>query len=101
MTTIDTPTQWQAQPITDQWTLLPSWLPVPGMGDVSRVHLLEPGDVYEAGGHRLVSSRPPYYDAPGSLSLEQIAAAAGHSCAAWYSQLEEDEHEFRQTTDRT
>jgi flavorubredoxin len=153
MNTIDTPTQWQAQYITDQWTLLPSWLPVPGMGvlpvnsfllkgkepilvdtglaalgdaylemleqeidladlrwiwlshmdtdhsgnlqrvldkaplarvvtsflgmgkmnlaglDVSRVHLLEPGDVFEAGGQRLVSLRPPYYDAPETLGF--------------------------------
>ena len=37
--------------------------------DVSRVHLLAPGDVFEAGGHRLIPVRPPYYDAPETIGF--------------------------------
>lgn len=37
--------------------------------DVSRVSLLEPGAAFEAGGHRLVPLRPPYYDAPETIGF--------------------------------
>lgn len=37
--------------------------------DVSRVQLLEPGAVFEAGGHRLNPVRPPYYDAPETVGF--------------------------------
>ncbi len=37
--------------------------------DVSRVHRLEPGDVLDAGGHRLYPVRPPYYDAPETIGF--------------------------------
>ncbi|AZQ68404.1 MBL fold metallo-hydrolase [Silicimonas algicola] len=32
MTPITEPVQQHAQPVTDAWTALPSWLPVPGLG---------------------------------------------------------------------
>jgi glyoxylase-like metal-dependent hydrolase (beta-lactamase superfamily II) len=153
MIPIEAPIMLEAQQVTDAWTVLPSWFPVPGMGslpinsfllkgaepvlvdtglgalgdafvatlekeidpddlrwiwlshmdadhvgnlgrilerapharvvtsflgmgkmglagmDVSRVHMLEPGAVLEAGGHRLVPVRPPYYDAPETLGF--------------------------------
>jgi glyoxylase-like metal-dependent hydrolase (beta-lactamase superfamily II) len=37
--------------------------------DLSRVHLLEPGRVFEAGEHRLMQIRPPYYDAPETIGF--------------------------------
>ncbi len=37
--------------------------------DVSRVHLLNPGDALEAGGRRFVPVRPPYYDAPETMGF--------------------------------
>lgn len=32
MSSVDVPTMLDAQPVTDNWTVLPSWLPIPGMG---------------------------------------------------------------------
>lgn len=153
MSAIEIPTMLEARRVTDAWTVLPSWLPVPGMGalpvntfllkgnepvlvdtglgilgeafvetldgeidpkdlrwiwlshmdadhignlgrmlerapqakvvtnflgmgkmglaglNISRVHLMEPGAVLEAGGHRLVPVRPPYYDAPETIGF--------------------------------
>lgn len=153
MTAIEVPTMLEAHRVTEAWTVLPSWLPVPGLGalpinsfllkgsdpvlvdtglgalgdgfiaalegeidledlrwiwlshmdadhignlnrvlarapnakvvtnflgmgkmnlaglDISRVHLLEPGAVLEAGGHRLHPVRPPYYDAPETIGF--------------------------------
>ena len=40
-----------------------------GMGDAARMRLLEPGEVFEAGGRRLHQVRPPYYDAPETMGF--------------------------------
>ena len=153
MSEIENPTLFQSRRVTAEWTVLPSWLPVPGMGvlpvnsfllkghepmlvdtglgalgepyvaaleneidlddlawiwlshmdadhignlvrilkrarnatvitnflglgklqlagiDAARVHLLEPGVVFEAGGRRLHPVRPPYYDAPETIGF--------------------------------
>jgi flavorubredoxin len=37
--------------------------------DVSRVHLLQPGDVFESAGRRLIPIQPPYYDAPETIGF--------------------------------
>lgn len=37
--------------------------------DVSRVSMLEPGREFDAGSHRLVPLRPPYYDAPETIGF--------------------------------
>ncbi|TFH87281.1 MBL fold metallo-hydrolase [Billgrantia azerbaijanica] len=153
VTAIVKPTQYAAKRVTSAWTVLPAWLPVPGMGvlpvnsfllkgsepmlvdtglaalgdeyldslaseidpedlgwiwlshmdpdhvgnlgrvlerapnarivtnflgagkmglaglDLSRVSILEPGMAFEAGGHRLMPLRPPYYDAPETIGF--------------------------------
>ncbi|SON56727.1 putative diflavin flavoprotein A 3 [Hartmannibacter diazotrophicus] len=40
-----------------------------GKGDPARLHLLQPGEVFEVGGHRLHQVRPPYYDAPETMGF--------------------------------
>lgn len=41
--------------------------------DISRVEVLSPGDVFEAGGRRLIPVRPPYYDAPETMGFFDAA----------------------------
>jgi len=43
--------------------------------DLSRVQLLEPGTVFEAGGRRLHTVRPLYYDAPETMGFFDPAAS--------------------------
>ncbi len=40
-----------------------------GTGSPERFRLLEPGEVFEAGGHRLYQVKPPYYDAPETMGF--------------------------------
>jgi len=40
-----------------------------GVGDPSRMRLLEPGEVFEVGGRRLHQVKPPYYDAPETMGF--------------------------------
>ncbi|MBD1547501.1 MBL fold metallo-hydrolase [Roseibium aggregatum] len=40
-----------------------------GTGSPDRFRLLEPGEVFEAGGRRLHQVRPPYYDAPETMGF--------------------------------
>ena len=40
-----------------------------GAGDPARMRLLEPGEVFEAGGRRLHQVKPPYYDAPETMGF--------------------------------
>ncbi|WP_264299734.1 MBL fold metallo-hydrolase [Nisaea sediminum] len=40
-----------------------------GVGDPDRFRLLEPGEVFEAGGRRLHQVKPPYYDAPETMGF--------------------------------
>lgn len=42
--------------------------------DLGRVQMLQPGDVFEAGGRRLHPVRPPYYDAPETTGFYDPAA---------------------------
>ncbi|MEE4238867.1 MAG: MBL fold metallo-hydrolase [Anderseniella sp.] len=44
--------------------------------DVSRVHLLQPGDHLEIAGRRLVPLRPPYYDAPETIGFVDTGSKA-------------------------
>lgn len=37
--------------------------------DLSRVHVLAPGEVFEVGGRRLHQVKPPYYDAPETMGF--------------------------------
>lgn len=37
--------------------------------DVTRVHMLQPGDVLETADRRLIPVRPPYYDAPETIGF--------------------------------
>lgn len=157
MPALEVPTMLPARRVTDRWTVLPSWLPVPGLGalpinsfllkggepvlvdtglaalgdqfvaaleseidlddlrwiwlshmdadhignlgrvleraprakvvtnflgmgkmnlaglDVSRVHLLEPGDGLELPNRTLMPLRPPYYDAPETIGFFDAA----------------------------
>ncbi|MCV2869893.1 MBL fold metallo-hydrolase [Defluviimonas sp. WL0002] len=40
-----------------------------GKGNPERLRLLEPGEVFEVGGHRLHQVKPPYYDAPETMGF--------------------------------
>jgi hypothetical protein len=47
--------------------------------DMSRVQFLEPGSVFEAGGRRLHTVRPLYYDAPETMGFFDPAASLLYS----------------------
>lgn len=178
MPAIDVPTMFEAHRVNDAWTMLPSWLPVPGLGalpinsfllkgkepvlvdtglgalgdafvselekeidpgdlrwiwlshmdadhignlgrvlerapnakivtnflgmgkmnlaglDLSRVHMLEPGAVLEAGGHRLVPVRPPYYDAPETIGFFDVKTRVFFAADSFGALLPEPVHEI-------
>ena len=40
-----------------------------GVGDPTRLRLLQPGEVFDVGGRRLHQVKPPYYDAPETMGF--------------------------------
>ncbi len=183
MSVIDVPTARDPQHVTGNWTVLPSWLPVPGLGalavnsflhkgsepmlvdtglsalgetflaaleqqidpgdlrwiwvshmdadhvgnlqrvldraprarivtnflgmgkmgmmgfDTSRVHLLEPGQGFEAGGKRFHPVRPPYYDAPETIGFFDAEDRVFFAADSFGALLPEPVHEIDEAAD--
>lgn len=181
--TVDIPTLLPARRITDNWTVLPSWLPVPGLGalpvnafvlkgrepmlvdtglavlgdgfvealsaeidledlrwiwlshmdadhvgnlqrvlerapharvvtnflgmgkmnlaglDVSRVHLLQPGDGLQLADRTLLPVRPPYYDAPETIGFFDPADRVFFAADAFGALLPEPVDSIEQVSD--
>lgn len=62
--------------------------------DMSRVQLLEPGKVFDAGGHRLHPLRPPYYDAPESLGFFDETTRVMYAVDSFGAVLPEPAHDL-------
>lgn len=61
--------------------------------DVSRVHLLEPGAVIDAGDRALVPLKPAYYDAPETVGFFDTASRVLFSADAFGTLLQEPQDE--------
>jgi ODP family beta-lactamase len=61
--------------------------------DVSRVHLLEPGAVIDAGDRRLVPLKPAYYDAPETVGFFDSKSRVLFSADAFGALLQEPQQE--------
>lgn len=69
--------------------------------DTSRVHLLEPGMVLEAGGHRLNPLRPPYYDAPETIGFFDETDRVFFAADSFGAVLPRTAHEIDEFDDET
>lgn len=69
--------------------------------DVSRVEVLSPGAVFEAGGRRLTPVRPPYYDAPETIGFFDSADRVFFAADAFGALLPEPADEVAGIAEQT